>query len=297
MTLGRPAPTPVAVAEPAASVVVPTRDRPAALAGCLAALEHQADGGPAFEVVVVDDRSHDPAAVAAVVAGAPHARLLHGAGRGPAAARNLGAAAARGPVVCFTDDDCRPRPGWLAGLLAPIDAGAPAAAGPTRVAPGAPAAVVASQVVTNHLTASTLDPATGRLGFAPTCNLAVRAHVLAAVPFDEGYPLAAGEDREWCDRLAAAGLALRAAPGAVVEHRPTLTAGGFWRQQVRYGRGAHRYLRGRPSGPRLQGTRFYLDLLRSGAAEGPMAAALVVLAQAATGVGLAAEALAPARRP
>lgn len=297
MTPGRPAPTPVAVAEPVASVVVPTRDRPAALAGCLAALERQADGGPAFEVVVVDDRSRDPAAVAAVVARVPHARLVDGAGRGPAAARNLGAAAARARIVCFTDDDCRPRPGWLAGLLAPIEAGAPAAAGPTRTARGAPAPVVASQVVTNHLTASSLDPATGRLGFAPTCNLAVRADVLAAVPFDEAYPLAAGEDREWCDRLATTGFELRAAPGAVVEHRPTLTVRGFWRQQVRYGRGAHRYLGGRPSGSRIQGRRFYLGLLRSGAAEGPVAAALVVLAQLATVAGLAAEALAPARRP
>lgn len=282
-------------AEPVVSVVVPTRDRPGALADCLAALERQ-DGVPSFEVVVVDDRSADRTAVAAVVARAPHARLVEGAGRGPAAARNLGTAAGRAPVVCFTDDDCRPRPGWLAGLLARLAAGAAAAAGPTRTAPGAPAPVVASQVLTNHLTASALDPATGRLGFAPTCNLAVRTDVLAAVPFDEAFPLAAGEDREWCERLGAAGLDLVAVPGAVVEHRPTLTAGGFWRQQVRYGRGAHRYLRGRPAGERLHGPRFYLDLLRAGAAEGPVTAALVVLAQVATVVGLAAEAVAPVRR-
>ena len=106
---------------------------------------------------MVDDGSVDAAAVSAVVARAPHARLVRGGGRGPAAARNLGAAAARGPVLCFTDDDCRPEPGWIEALVASVDDGT-AVAGPTQNGrPGDPFAA-ASQAITNHLAGASLDP-------------------------------------------------------------------------------------------------------------------------------------------
>ncbi|HEX7134201.1 MAG TPA: glycosyltransferase family 2 protein, partial [Iamia sp.] len=145
----------------------------------------------------------------------------------------------------------------------------------------------ASQVVTNHLTASTLDAAAGTATFGPTSNVAVRAAVHERVPFDEDYPLAAGEDRDWCARLGAAGVALAWEPEAWVDHHQDLTLRTFWRQQARYGRGAHRFHRGRGRQP----ARFYLDLVRSGFAEGPRAGALVLVAQLATASGLAAEAL------
>ncbi|HEY8527383.1 MAG TPA: glycosyltransferase [Acidimicrobiales bacterium] len=279
--------------EPQVSVVVPTRDRPGPLAACLAAVEAQTV--ESFEVVVVDDASSDPAAVAEVVAAAPHARLVRGAGRGPAAARNRGAAAARAPILCFTDDDCRPTPTWAAALARRLDAGADAAAGATHNArPDNPYAA-ASQAITNHLTRSSLDPATGAVAFAPTCNLACRADVHRALPFDETFPLAAGEDRDWCARLADRGIAIAYEPEAVVAHHQDLSLRTFWRQQVRYGRGAHRWQRGRAPGARLQPARFYVDLVRTGFSLGPAAGALVLLAQAATAVGFAQEALAPAR--
>lgn len=275
-------------AHPAVTVVVPTRDRSTQLSACLTALEAQT--GPSFEVVVVDDGSRNPAVVARVVAAAGHARLVVGTGRGPAAARNLGARAAAAPVVAFTDDDCRPAPGWLEALTAPVRAGAAAAAGATRN--GRPDDVFAatSQVVVNHLTASTLDPATRRLGFAPTCNVACRAEVLEAVPFDESFPLAAGEDRDWCQRLADRGAAPLYVPGAVVWHHQQLGGAGFWRQQVRYGRGSYRWHRsgGRAAGPQPVG--FYAGLVAAGWAHGPRAAALVLVSQLATAVGMAAEA-------
>ncbi|HEX2128485.1 MAG TPA: glycosyltransferase family 2 protein, partial [Solirubrobacterales bacterium] len=84
------------------SVVIPTRDRPTALRGCLVALAAQDAGG--LDVVVVDDGSRDRHALDAVVADAlPDARVVRTPGRGPAAARNLGARAAEAEVVLFTD--------------------------------------------------------------------------------------------------------------------------------------------------------------------------------------------------
>jgi glycosyltransferase involved in cell wall biosynthesis len=275
----------VSAGDPRVSVVVPTRDRPGPLAACLAALGEQA------EVIVVDDGSRDRAGVAAVVAGAPHARLVRGEGRGPAAARNLGAAEARAPIVCFTDDDCRPDPGWVDALARRIEAGAAVVAGPTRNAcPGDPYAA-ASQAITNRLTGASLDPSTGTVGFAPTSNVACRADVHRSLPFDETYPLAAGEDRDWCVRLAGRGIAIAFEPRAGVDHHQDLSLRRFWRQQVRYGRGAYRWQRGRPQGARLQPLRFYVDLVRTGFAFGPAPGLLVLLAQAATAVGLTREAM------
>lgn len=268
--------------EPDVTVVVPTRDRPASLRACMTALRAQVD--VVAEIVVVDDASRDAGAVADTAATVPAARVVRAEGRGPAAARNLGARAAVAPIVCFTDDDCRPVPGWLGALRARIDAGAAAVAGPMRNGRPEDPFATAAQTVTNHLTEWGHDPATGTVRFAPTSNLAVRAEVLAELAFDETFPLAAGEDRDWCDRLAASGRALAFEPAAVVEHHPDLGWRGFWRQQVRYGRGSQR-LRSAGEDAGLQPPRFYLEFLRTGAAHGPAAGALVLLAQAATTLG------------
>jgi glycosyltransferase involved in cell wall biosynthesis len=275
---------------PAVSVVVPTRDRPRQLADCLAALEAQT--AEHYEVVVVDDGSVDADAVASVVTGAPHARLVQGEGRGPAAARNRGAAAARAPVVCFTDDDCRPPPGWidaLAGRAADADV---AIAGPTRNGRPRNPFATASQAITNHLVDHSLDAASGRLEFAPTSTLACRATLARHLPFDERFPLAAGEDRDWCARLAAAGGRLCFEPSAWLAHHQDLSWRGFWRQQVRYGRGAYRFHRDAPRGRRLQAPRFYTALVRIGFAHGLRPGVLVLVAQVATAVGIGREALA-----
>ncbi len=280
-------------AAPRVSVVVPTRDRPDRLAACLAALERQT--APGLEVVVVDDGSRDAAAVAAAVAAAPRARLVRGGGRGPAAARNAGVRAARAPVVCFTDDDCEPVPGWAAALAARLAAGGDAAAGPTRNGRPASALAAAAQAVATHLAEATTDPE-GRMRFAPTSNLACRAEVCAAVPFDESYPLAAGEDRDWCARLLASGATLVFEPAALVRHHQDLTPVGFWRQQVRYGRGAFRFRAGHGTLLRPEAPRFYAGLLRRGFAEGVRAGVLVCAAQVATAVGMLLEATGARRR-
>jgi glycosyltransferase involved in cell wall biosynthesis len=277
-----------------AAVIVPTRDRPEQLRRCLEALERQTASG--FEVVVVDDRSVDAATVAEVVAGAPHAHLVVASGRGPAAARNLGAAAAKAPLLCFTDDDCRPESGWLDAIAGRVARGARAVAGPTSTArPGSPYAV-ASQTVTNHLMHESRDHVHGTAGFAPTSNVACLAEVWQAVPFDDRYPAAAGEDRDWCDRLASHGVALHVEPAARVAHAQDLTLTTFWRQQVRYGRGALRFHRRGGSGRGLQPARFYTRLVRAGFAHGGAVGALVVLAQVATACGFVAEAVRARRR-
>jgi cellulose synthase/poly-beta-1,6-N-acetylglucosamine synthase-like glycosyltransferase len=273
---------------PTVSVVVPTRDRPEQLRRCLTALSDQAP--PANEIVVVDDASRDPAAVRAIVAAVPGARLVVGEGRGPAAARNRGVAAASGAVICLTDDDCRPARGWLAAIVDRFarDEGATAAlAGPTLTGNAHNVFAVASQVVTNHLTASSSDSVVATVGFAPTSNLACRRELLLAVPFDEQFPLAAGEDREWCTTVTTRGQRIRFEPAAIVWHHQELDFLGFWRQQQRYGRGAHRYHRGQDT--RGGDAGFYAGLVRAGFREGACPGVLVLVAQVATAIGLVVE--------
>lgn len=277
---------------PSVAVVVPTRDRVESLRRCLRALEDQTLRPR--QVIVVDDGSTRPEQVADAVAETRGGCLVRGAGAGPAAARNAGARAARASIVCFTDDDCEPAREWIERLTGPIRSGAPAAAGATvNARPQSPVAA-ASQAVTNFASRATLR-ASGRIGFAPTCNVAAGTEVLADVPFDERFPLAAGEDRDWCARLDERGLALAFEPAAVVTHHQRLSLRAFWRQQVAYGRGAYRFRRGRASRRRLEAPAFYLRLVRFGLRHGALSGLLVVLAQAATAWGFACEALAERR--
>jgi GT2 family glycosyltransferase len=241
------------------SVVIPTRGRPEALARCLEALERQTI--PA-EVMIAEDV----------------------AGRGPAAMRNAGAARATGDVLLFTDDDCIPEPDWAARLSAACPAGG-AVAGETVNADEADAFAAASQLLTSGLQRSSLR-GDGTLGFAPSSNIAVSRELLQRVPFDESFPAAAGEDRDWCGRVAAAGAPLRYEPRAVVRHRPRLGLGGFLRQQFRYGRGAARFSR---SGGRLAPAGLRRRLLGEAFRARLRVGLLAVVAQVAVATGYLTE--------
>jgi glycosyltransferase involved in cell wall biosynthesis len=263
------------------SVIVPTRDRPAALGDCLEALSRQT-AADRLEVIVVDDRSTAVGNVVEVVGRHPRARLLHATGSGPAAARNLGAAEAHGSILCFTDDDCVPRSDWAERLAEAIDAGADAVAGSTLSAGGALAA--ASEIVANA-PAGAPPPEGGPLTFAPSNNLAVSKPTFDSLPFDESYPGAAAEDRDWCARLIASGRVLHHAPGAVLVHRQQLTLRTFLKRQVRYGEGAYRFRSSHGGPPRLEPAGFYLALVRRAFRQGGLVGLLVVVAQAATALG------------
>jgi glycosyltransferase involved in cell wall biosynthesis len=270
-------------ARPLISVVVPTRDRPRALGRCLGALSAQTVR-ERLEVVVVDDGSLDGDAVAETVARWPGASLRRQASSGPAAARNAGAHAARGRFICFTDDDCEPHEDWAERLVEALESKADAVGGRTIGAPS-DAIVRASELIARAPALVSEDS----LVFTPSNNLACRADVLAAVPFDESYPAAAGEDREWCERLLRSGRVLRYEPSAVLVHHHDSGMRSFLRKQFRYGRGAFRFRRLGPEPRSLEQPWFYARLMRRGFAEGPIAGTLVCMAQLTTAAGFAAE--------
>ena len=252
---------------PRISVVVPTYDRPARLADCLAALARQ-DYRQPWEVVVVDDGSPEPAPVAAAVEkvrSAMDVRLVTQANAGPAAARNRGASEARFEFLAFTDDDCLPRPDWLTALSNALKA-APEALHGGRVTNGLPDLVCseASHQLVEYVVEYFLQ--TDKC-FFPTNNVAMaRATFEAIGGFDTGFHLAAGEDRDFSGKLTARGVPLRPQPTAVVEHRHALHLRSFLRQHFNYGRGAFAYRQreeARKASPgRVEPPGFYHNLLR-----------------------------------
>ena len=98
------------------SVVLPMRNAAPWLPALLAALVREWATG--FELIAIDDGSSDgsPELLQQLCRHWPRQRwrLLPNAGQGVSAARNLGVAASRQPLVAFLDADDRPLPGRLA---------------------------------------------------------------------------------------------------------------------------------------------------------------------------------------
>jgi len=103
---------------PFVSVIVPTCDRPVALAACLFSLmllEY-----PNFEIIVVDNAlqtSADADLGTRLCQETPVVRWIREERRGSSSARNLGLKVARGEFVAFVDDDVVVDRHWLAELV------------------------------------------------------------------------------------------------------------------------------------------------------------------------------------
>lgn len=104
------------------SFIVPAHDEEALIAGTVRAIQAAAGAaGAAFEIVVVDDASHDRTAAIAALEGA---RVVHVECRQIAAARNAGARAAAGEVLVFVDADTLIGADVVTGLIGAVAGGA-----------------------------------------------------------------------------------------------------------------------------------------------------------------------------
>jgi glycosyltransferase involved in cell wall biosynthesis len=102
------------IAELTCSVVVCTRDRPAALEECLAAIS--AGTRSAFELLVVDSAPGREGAEE--VAARWGARYIRETRPGVSRARNRAARESKSDILVYVDGDTVPEPGWLEPLLA-----------------------------------------------------------------------------------------------------------------------------------------------------------------------------------
>ncbi|MGH7089192.1 MAG: glycosyltransferase, partial [Stellaceae bacterium] len=216
---------------PRVSVVVCAYNAERTLDPCLASLA--ALDYPDYEVILVNDGSRDGTLAIAERHG--FCRIISQPNRGLGVARNVGAEAATGEIVAYTDSDCVADPDWLLYLVARMEAGGLAACGgpnfpppednlvPAAVAvsPGGPTHVLLSDEIAEHIAG---------------CNMAFRREALLRLGgFDPVYR-AAGDDVDICWRFQDAGCTIGFSAAAVVWHFRRNTVKAYLNQQRGYGK-------------------------------------------------------------
>jgi GT2 family glycosyltransferase len=248
------------------SVIIPTYNRPAQLLACLKRLQQCSPPDGGWEVIVVNDGGSSSLDARHHALRFPvRLTLMDIEHKGPAAARNAGARAAKGRYLLFTDDDCIPDVEWL------VEMGQVLYTHPGSITGGRTInhPLSDSYALVNQLQAGIISKryrqSAPDLLFFPSNNMALPARLFDAVGgFDETMPFAAAEDRDFCDRLAIAGAVFVVASGAVIHHSHALRLGSFCRQHLFYGRGAamfHRRRRRRHRSSGRQPFSFYWGLV------------------------------------
>src|SRR6266853_139581 len=216
---------------PRVSVVVCAYNAERTMNQCLASLA--ALNYPDYEVIVVNDGSRDRTLEIAESHG--YCRIISQSNQGLSVARNVGAEAATGEIVAYTDSDCVTDPDWLSYLVAKMEASNLAACGGPNfpppedtlvpavvaVAPGGPTHVLLSDEIAEHIAG---------------CNMAFRREALMRLGgFDPIYR-AAGDDVDICWRFQDAGYVIGYSPAAVVWHFRRNTVTAYCNQQRGYGK-------------------------------------------------------------
>jgi glycosyltransferase involved in cell wall biosynthesis len=243
------------MATPQASVIVPTRGRPAYLRVTLESLAAQDLGDDAYEVVVVDD---DPSAQTRAVAeqAAGPVRYVEREGvPGLNSARNTGIAAAAANLIVFVDDDVEAPPAWLRELVAGTGRHPDALCfgGPIELRLEGSRLPMCGREPP-PLTTLEGGPEDREIELVWGANMALdrRALELAGM-FDEGVPYGFDEDM-WERRLrAAGGRIVYLARAGLVHRRDRADArlGPLIRESYRRGRALRRYVEHRGDAPSL----------------------------------------------
>jgi glycosyltransferase involved in cell wall biosynthesis len=220
------------------SVIVPVYNGAAIIEHCLNALAQQSIAPDNYEIIVVDDGSTDTTSlvVAQWIRCHPqlHCQQIRQANAGPATARNCGAQVAKGPLLLFTDADCRPCATWLETFvqLFTADAAISAAMGAYTSDQSSPAARFA-QLEFEERYAGMGEEAV--IDVVATYSAAYRREIfLKEKGFDPSFPKANNEDVEFSYRLSKQGYRMVFVPTATVAHRHVTTWWGYAR--TKFGR-------------------------------------------------------------
>lgn len=249
------------------SIIIPTYNRPERLKVCLESLTQLDFSKEQFEVIIVDDGSAEPLDnIVISFKDQLTFKLIRQNNAGPASARNKGASQAKGEFLVFTDDDCQPNKNWLKAFSQGFERN------PNALFGGHTANYFsenlyseASQVLIDYLY-HYYNVDSGNAYFFTSNNFALSRQLFEAVGgFDTSFPLAAGEDREFCDRWLFHDYSMQYLPEAIIVHFHYLTLKKFWRQHFNYGCGAfyfHKVRSQRKQQPmKVEPFSFYIKLL------------------------------------
>ena len=209
---------------PTITVVIPAYHSQDTIADTLLALR-----GQACDVIVVDSSSDT--ATADVVRRFPEVALHSSPERLlPHAARNLGAALARGEAIAFTDPDCVPAPDWIEVHRRALSAGRAVVGGPIHH-PGADGDWRVRAIHATKFSGLRPGRPSGPKVALATGNLAIDARAFARLGgFDEANRWAGDTELSW--RAARAGLRPWFEAGALVVHADVLTPRAFLRERL-----------------------------------------------------------------
>ncbi|WP_013325568.1 glycosyltransferase family 2 protein [Gloeothece verrucosa] len=252
---------------PFMSIVIPTYNRCEALKTCLDSIACLKYPRERFEIIIVDDGSKDPLDnLVNPYREQLHIKLIRQTNAGPAQARNTGANAASGEYLAFTDDDCILDENWLCALENGFSKTPNALLGgkTLNTLVDNPYST-ASQLFIDYLYDYYNTKGTQATFFASN-NFAIYRKLFDQVgQFDISFSLAAGEDREFCDRWLSSGYSLCYIPNAIIYHSHHLSLGKFWRQHYNYGCGAYCFHQLRSQGNKtslkFQPLTFYWKLI------------------------------------
>lgn len=218
------------------TVVIPAYNATGTIGNCLDSLAHQSFPMHEVEVFIVDDGSTDgtPEYVERQVRAwghdRPRLRVIRQAHRGPAAARNLGAHAAQGELLLFTDADCVPHADWIKEMVAPFaqpDIAAVKGAYKTR-----------QKSLVARFAQAEFEARYRRLAAAQYVDVVFsysagfRRDVFNKVGgFDTSFPVADNEDTDLSYRVATEGYRIKFNPAAIVYHRHPATLWQYLRKK------------------------------------------------------------------
>ena len=213
------------------SVIIPAYNASVTIERLLRALTVQEFPRP-FEVIVVNDGSTDK--TAEVVKAFPNVKLVSQPNAGPAAARNTGAAYARGDLLCFTDADCVPHSDWIVMLVKGFErSGVAAVCGSYGIAN--PESILArgihAEILFRHCY---LLPDFPKV--FGSYNFCIQKKVFDSLGgFNTTYRSASGEDNDLSYRVIAIGGRIYFERKALVDHYHTTRLLRYLKEQCRHG--------------------------------------------------------------
>ena len=221
------------------SVVVPVYDDYPRLQETVEALEAQSYASGDYEVVVVDNGT--PAhRIVDLESAFEHVRMTSESKQGSYAARNAGIEAAEGDLFAFTDADCLPAEGWLAAGVEALEADESVGlvGGPIDLFArdeDAPTLAELWELRRGFPQREYVE----EMNFSATANMFTRRRVFDDVGrFDDD--LQSGGDREFGERVAAAGYRQEYTPAARVRHPARHALRDLLKKTVRTTRGDYR---------------------------------------------------------
>lgn len=226
--------------EPFVTVVVPVRNAPQRIRHCIEALLNQTYPRERYEVIVVDNGSHDT--TPQVIQSYPVTMLVADSMPTPYLARNAGIRHASGEIIALIDANCTPTAQWMHHGVGVLQAESADMAGGRVTFTFSPSKTVAEMA--DAVLSVNMKYSIEHYRACMTGNLFVRRHVVDAVGMFPQH-IRSGGDMLWTRRATSAGFTLVYAPDAEVcyparrlvpllkkYYRTGLGAPEVWRQQA-----------------------------------------------------------------